>query len=97
MRVVPFSRRPDLHPAWCGQGHVCSNDRPGGEHRSNPVSLDTTSSRLVATRIRTQTGRDRMEVRIVVDLPADRAQARAIARRVVVHLARLLNTTGDTP
>ena len=96
MRTMPFSRRSDRHPAWCGQGHVCSNDRPGGEHRSHPVIVDTETTRLVATRARTQTGRDRIEVRVVVDLPTHAGQA--MARRFILRLHQLLATTrpGDT-
>jgi hypothetical protein len=75
-------RQEDLHPAWCGRGHVCSADRPGGEHRSHPLSVDTAAGRLVATRIRTTAGADRLELRAVLDLPADPPAAR--------HLARLL-------
>lgn len=93
MRVVPFTRRADLHPSWCGQGHVCSHDRPGGEHRSSPLTVDTDTARIVATRIRTQAGRDRIELRVVIDLPADRDHARAIARRVVTRLYHLLTNT----
>jgi hypothetical protein len=68
--------RRDIHPAWCGQDHVCSHDRPGGEHRSYPYTVDTLHARFVITRIRTRTGVDRLELRAVVDLPIDQVAAR---------------------
>jgi hypothetical protein len=71
------------HPDWCGQSHVCGVERPGGEHRSHPLTLDTATTRLVLTRTRTRHGHDRMEIRILVDLPADPHQARDRARRLV--------------
>lgn len=97
MKATPFMRRTDLHPTWCGKGHVCSIDRPGGEHRSHPTTVDTGTTRLVTTRVRTQTGRDRLEVRIVIDLPIDADHAKAMVHRFMVRLHHLLNTarTGD--
>jgi hypothetical protein len=72
--------RRDIHPTWCGQGHVCSADRPAGEHRSSPVILHGRTATLVATRTRTVAGRDRLEIRAVIDLPADPTRARAVAQ-----------------
>jgi len=81
---------PDVHPGWCGRGHVCSHDRPVGEHRSHPVTFDSNAARLVATRIRTRAGRDRIEIRAVLDLPADPHAARTVARLLVVRLFHIL-------
>ena len=85
--------RLDIHPRWCGQGHVCSIDRPEGEHRSNPVTVDTDCARLVATRIRTVRGRDRIEVRAVLDLPSDLNLARTMAHQFIVRLHYTLAAT----
>ena len=79
-------KRLDIHPRWCGQGHVCSYDRPAGEHRSNPVTVDTDHARLVATRIRTRAGSDRIELRAVLDLPTDPDAARVMADQFVARL-----------
>jgi hypothetical protein len=78
-----------VHPDWCGQNHLCSVDGPAGEHRSYPVTVDGTAARLVLTRIRTRNGRDRAELRLVVDLPADPRHARQVTSLVVagVHQA----------
>lgn len=82
------------HPSWCGQSHVCSfYDRPSGEHRSHPVTVDTRHARLVATRICTRTGVDRIEVRTVLDLPADPDHARLMARQFVTRLRHTLDAT----
>jgi hypothetical protein len=76
-------RRRDIHPPWCAQGHVCSSDAPSGEHRSNPLIIDAPAGRLLASRIQTITGINRIEVRAVVDLPADEDEAQQAARRLV--------------
>jgi hypothetical protein len=81
--------RPQIHPVWCALGHLCSADRPGGEHRSHPYPIDTPTARLVVTRVRTTDGQDRLELRVVVDLPADRDVARRHSMTVLarVHYA----------
>jgi hypothetical protein len=85
--------RRDIHPAWCGQGHVCSADRAAGEHRSTPVVFDTTYARLVATRARTVAGVDRLEIRAVIDLPADPNRARKAAQLAVLRIQAALAAT----
>lgn len=83
--------RPDIHPTWCGRGHVCTAGGPRGEHRSHPETIDTPAGRLVLTRIQTRAGRARMEIRAVVDLPADPAAAQSRAQLVVYRLCRAIN------
>lgn len=94
-----MNSRPDIHPSWCGQGHVCSADRPGGEHRSSPRPLDTHTARLVITRTSTIAGRNRIELRAVIDLPADPIRAEETARRAVLHILQVLGwiAEGDRP
>lgn len=75
--------RRNEHPSWCGLGHVCSADRPGGEHRSHPASADTQVGRVVVTRVQTSRGVNRLEIRTVVDLPTDPRQARSAAFRAM--------------
>jgi len=87
--------RLDTHPRWCGQGHLCSADR-GGEHRSHPLTFDPPAGagRIVAIRIRTRGGQDRLEIRAVVDLPAgDQEQARAAAAGMVEQVCRAAMAT----
>jgi hypothetical protein len=86
-----MSHRDDIHPDWCGLGHVCSHDRPAGEHRSHPVTVDTNTARLVVTRIRTRGGRDRIELRVVVDLPRDPGRAQTAARQVAFQVHRAVS------
>jgi len=78
-------RRVDTHPAWCGGGHVCSADRRGS-HRSHPHTVDTEHGRIVLTRIRSQGGRDQVELRAVVELPMGDVDAQVVTRRVVADL-----------
>jgi hypothetical protein len=80
-------RRRDVHPEWCGGSHVCSVER-GGEHRSHPISMDTEAGRVVLTRVQTLAGANRMEIRAVVDLPAEPRAARAYAASVVERVCR---------
>jgi hypothetical protein len=82
--------RRDIHPTWCGQGHVCSADRPSGEHRSSPVILHGRTATLVATRTRTVAGRDRLEIRAVIDLPDDQTRARMAAQVAVQRMQAAL-------
>ena len=82
--------RDDVHPEWCGGGHVCSIDRPTGEHRSQPLTVDTRVGRVVATRIQTRRGGNRLELRTVLDLPADDQAARDTAAAVMARLEHAL-------
>jgi hypothetical protein len=78
-----------LHPAWCGRTHVCSIDRPGGEHRSAPYTVDTEYGRLIITRAQNAAGAARLEIRAAVALPRHDADAREKATRLLclVHAA----------
>jgi hypothetical protein len=73
---------------------VCSADRPAGEHRSHPLGFETAAGRLVATRIRTIAGMDRLEVRAVVDLPAEADTARRLAVLVLARVRRAIHPAG---
>ena len=73
-------------PDWCAGGHRCTA-AGGGEHRSDPHTWLTPYGTLVVTRIREARGQDRLEIRAVVDLPADQAAAH--------HLGRLLTVGVD--
>jgi len=84
-----------LHPGWCAESHHCTaGRRSDGEHASVPEVFRTSHGRIVATRYRRADGsRDRVEVRVVVDLDvvdSDRAelQARTAIVAVVEGLAR---------
>lgn len=66
---------------------MCSAER-GGEHRSHPISMDTQTGRVVLTRVQTRRGANRMEIRAVVDLPAEPGAARVCAATVVERVCR---------
>lgn len=91
-----MNHRHDDHPNWCGRGHLCSHDQPAGEHRSYPVTLDTTTARIVVTRIRTHTGAQRLELRVVVDLPSNPQRAHAVARHAVVRVCQAVHRASTT-
>jgi hypothetical protein len=73
------------HPDWCARGHRCSTQL--GEHRSEPITVRTRYGLLILTRVR-QRGRDRLELRTVVDLPAEPVRARWLAARVLLGVHR---------
>jgi hypothetical protein len=60
-----------------------SIDGPGAEHRSYPITLDTATTRLVITRTQALAGCDRVELRLVVDLPTDPRRSRQATSLVV--------------
>ena len=70
-------------PDWCAGAHRCTA-AAGGEHRSDPQTWLTTDGTLVATRIRRVDGRERLEVRLVAELPAGEHRARDTARLIVL-------------
>lgn len=80
------------HPSWCARGHRCSAVR-GGEHLSDPVSMDGPAGRIVVTRTRTRAGADRIEVRASIDLPPGQ-DARQAAAEAVTRVARATSATG---
>jgi hypothetical protein len=72
------------HPAWCAQNHHCTAGRmSAGEHASTPEVWQTDVGRLVATRHRTTAGRDFVELRTVMRLPADETAAAGLARHLI--------------
>lgn len=79
------------HPDWCGRNHVCTAAGPRGEHRSYPFTVDTDAGRLVATRIQTRTGRAQLELRMVVDVPAEPDEAQRAVRRLVFRICQAIN------
>jgi hypothetical protein len=83
------------HPDWCAQGHLCSAER-GGEHRSHPISAGRGQAVVVATRIQTVAGADRLEVRAVVTLPSHPVAARRAAGLALVHLHNAIRNTNAT-
>jgi hypothetical protein len=81
--------RPDC-PAgldWCAGGHRCQPLLQ--EHRSEPITVRTRYGSLVATRVH-QRGRDRLELRALVDLPAHQPHARRLAQLVLVGVDRAI-------
>jgi hypothetical protein len=72
---------------WCAGGHRCQPRL--GEHRSEPWTIRTRYGVIVATRLR-QHGRDRLEMRTLVELPADQARARRLAHWVLIGVDRAL-------
>jgi hypothetical protein len=87
--------RPGEHPDWCAQGHLCSADR-GLEHRSHPLTAGTGRAVVVATRIQTVGGADRLEVRAVLTLPSNPTAARRAAGLALQRLHHAIRTTNQT-
>lgn len=77
------------HPEWCGGGHVCSADR-AGEHRSHPLTMDIDVARIIATRLQTTSGRNRLEVRTVLELPRGDLAAGQAAGVMLAGIRRAL-------
>ena len=81
--------RDDKHPDWCAQGHCCTAGSAGygGEHRSQPVTLESSIGTVIATRTQRARGRrrDRMEIRLVVQLPDGDPDAQAWTARVLAE------------
>jgi hypothetical protein len=85
--------RPDLHPAWCAQGHRCHL----GEHRARPVTIHTPGAgSAVLTRVRNANGVQHAEIRLSVSLPADEPAARQRLVELVWELHALLCPPGIT-
>lgn len=74
-------RKSSGHPEWCARGHHCT--APTGEHASVPEVWQTDAGRIVATRYRSASGRDRIEVRTVARLPEGEPGAQAYARLLI--------------
>jgi hypothetical protein len=75
------------HPEWCAGGHHCTaGRRSDGEHASVPEPFRTDVGKIVATRYQRANGtRDRMELRIVVEL--DQADEESVQQRARVAIA----------
>jgi hypothetical protein len=89
-------RREREHPEWChvARCHAVSL----GEHRSEPVVVGVGGAGgIVATRVRTRRGVDRLELRVSASLGAgaDVDQA-AAARRVLAELVDALNRAASS-
>ncbi|GAA2377294.1 hypothetical protein Cme02nite_20870 [Catellatospora methionotrophica] len=77
------------HPEWCEGGHHCTAfTMPDGAHQSRPETWLVEYGRLVGTRRRDRSGRDRVELRVMLDLADDEHTAQAQARHLmaVTHL-----------
>jgi hypothetical protein len=77
----------EQHPDWCARGHHCGL----GEHRSTPITLDAPGRGLVVlTRVRAQTGREYVEIRLRVGLPGNTIHARTHLAQLVIGLDAFL-------
>jgi hypothetical protein len=61
---------------------------PGGEHRSEPVTVRTAYGVMVVTRVLNLAGRGRLELRLQVDLDQDERLAEVQAVRVAEEVDR---------
>ncbi|GAA1779038.1 hypothetical protein [Luedemannella helvata] len=82
------TRKPgDGHPHWCARDHSCTAyTMPTGEHRSDLLVWQTDYGKFIATRVRTRTGKDRIELRAVVRLDPNQRTAHRQAQRLVVGM-----------
>jgi hypothetical protein len=73
---------PTRHPDWCARRHYCTTlpatkTLPArGEHRSEPLRLDTAYGGIIATLVASRTGRAWLEMRISVHIPEQETRAR---------------------
>jgi hypothetical protein len=72
---------------WCAGGHLCSPTLR--VHRSEPWTIRTRYGVIVATRVR-HGGRDRLELRTVVELPSDQVAARRLSVRLLLAVDRVI-------
>ena len=81
------------HPDWCSRAYGC----PLGEHRALPAvftALDPAgapTATAAVTRIGDPAGRELVEIRLRVALPADERAARRRLARTLAELDALLN------
>jgi hypothetical protein len=96
-----WRRGPVDCPAWCGREHLCSAQHhyPSGQHRSAPAVFGTGYGSLVASRVATVDGANRVELRVTVTLPRDEHTAGQLAQAVLTgtHLLTVALTTCDHP
>jgi hypothetical protein len=79
-------------PGWCAGDHRCTARLPAGEHQSLPQTWRVGVARLVVTRHRSLSGRQHMEVRMVLRLPYEEDAAAAMSERVAAAAVSLLST-----
>ncbi len=75
------------HTTWCAGGHLCNLS----EHRAHPIAIHPTGA---LTRVRDHTGRDHVEIRLRLPLPANETAAR---HRLAALLAELANIARQRP
>jgi hypothetical protein len=94
-----WRRAPVECPAWCGRGHLCSAQHgyPSGQHRPAPAVFGTGYGSLVASRVATGDGTNRVELRLTVSLPRDEQAAGQLAQAVLTgtHLLAVALSTRD--
>lgn len=83
--LVDVDEENDGHPSWCPADHRCTARwSSGGEHTSIPEVWKTDIGRVVATRHRqADTGTGHVEIRLVLQLPADETAAQRFIRWAV--------------
>lgn len=75
-------KRPDeKHPDWCARGHVCDayTNAGDGQHRSQPLAMNTAYGRLVYQHVQRRTGKQWMQFTALVVLDQDPVIASAEA------------------
>ncbi|MEV4414993.1 hypothetical protein [Catellatospora sp. NPDC049609] len=88
----PGHRDTGGHPDWCEGAHHCTaNSLPSGEHASRPEVWITDIGRFIGTRYRDRAGRDRMELRIVLDLAEDERIAQAQCRHLMALACKVVS------
>jgi hypothetical protein len=87
----------DGHPHWCPADHRCTARwSSGGEHVSIPEIWRTDIGRVVATRHRdASTGAGHLEVRVVLQLPADETRAQRFMRWAIAAAYVVLSKAGS--
>ncbi|MBB5871980.1 hypothetical protein F4553_005359 [Allocatelliglobosispora scoriae] len=86
------------HPHWCQKGHHCTTERhTTGEHASAPECWSTSFGRLVATRYQqADTGRTRLEIRVVVHLTGTEQRIQESARVAIATVYAALTHRAGT-
>ena len=92
-KAISGPARRDGHPSWCARDHSCTaHTLPAGEHRSDLLVWATPYGKFIATRVRTRAGKDRMELRAVVQLDSHQRTAHEQAQRLVVGVDLAVRT-----
>ena len=82
------------HPDWCARGHRCATQL--AEHRSDPWTIRTRYGAIIATRVRCG-DRERLELRTVIELPADQGRARRVAELAMLGVDRAIRRITTRP